>query len=434
MERSCFFQRRLLFAGLFAALCAVGDDNRAQSLATSISGYAEVITGVTPDRRDFNRSTPGDPLTENREVSLSSSLGGISSGINAFANVRATTSIAFGSLRSSLLTAAGYSQFFYIPGPAPDSLVLAPPITNYYTPLAYAQAIAQSEDRLTITSSSAPPATPVSFVFSLSLDAPREITYSAQGFQRGVNDATTPLYPYTGSQFAGSYTPREPYADMVTRVSLVITDEENPGAPLVAKVLSSRVNFWHFRTITSEVPVTLIVGKIYRVEVRLDTSNRSDGGMRFQPDTIYPGELDWNQDPNRLENRRLSLAVSAFASLVISPADATTDFTSASGARYDGSVVNPPVDSGKTPPPKLFVRTGKRQQTNETSQLIVGSATGAVTRVGVRVGPTGPFRTAKGLRNWRFTARLDPGINRIAVRAEGPGGNSRLFRMVVDRR
>ncbi len=64
--------------------------------------------------------------------------------------------------------------------------------------------------------------------------------------------------------------------------------------------------------------------------------------------------------------------------------------------------------------PKKFNTTAARAKLRGTAKSDAG-----ITRVEYRVGNKGKFKKAKGTRKWRANARLNPGVNKIIVRAIG---------------
>jgi len=74
-----------------------------------------------------------------------------------------------------------------------------------------------------------------------------------------------------------------------------------------------------------------------------------------------------------------------------------------------------------------LIYTGRKSLfTHKPAMTFKGKAGGNVHVVRYRVGLTGAFLKAKGTTSWTFQARLKKGVNHIAVRADGPGGNSKI--------
>lgn len=84
-------------------------------------------------------------------------------------------------------------------------------------------------------------------------------------------------------------------------------------------------------------------------------------------------------------------------------------------------------------PPSLTILT-RKATTTKSSFLIKGSCSGPTSRVTVRVGGRGPFKTASGTATWSFRAKLKPGKNLITAMASGPGGTSAPKTVTITRK
>ena len=88
-------------------------------------------------------------------------------------------------------------------------------------------------------------------------------------------------------------------------------------------------------------------------------------------------------------------------------------------------------------PPLSFTVAGNTSLTvpeNLKRLTLSGKGSTSLSSVTYRVGNRGKFLKARGTLRWRFTARLKPGPNVIAIRANGPGGVSKPTIIRIRRR